>query len=1141
MNTDYLVIYSSELGYTFSNAIKCQKASYNFNTATIDTFKKIIIKAVNINRGRLKRVAIANHSSKSNNKWEISQHIKFEGNNINLLNWANVSFKEMSIPTKFIYLFYKYAFLENKDKDNVNHLDLLGCGLAGENPHLSNSSKWQNQLILMSDLEKSENSWTNTIYGLSTNKTGNAPNGDWIMEYPNGLNIKDFYFSDEIVKWKGTLNSGDISDQNLFYGTDGSQTIRLNFGSYSFISFNVVDDTKKTIANLFTPLATNNSHIIEIIIWDETWTKYVYNRTSWSGGPSSTAVRFDKGYYVKLEENTSTGYIDWTINGTDIWKTNIKLTKGWNFTGWPNDEDGIDLANSSKGLFYFPEVGSSNSSNLWDNLIKIFNAGGASYANGGGNPLTGMLTNNSGKAFLIEMNDNANSYTYSYQNDDVQPTVVPEITNIELINFNTTWGAGNRVYMQPSKPTFRIKCNMTGTISIDSPYSQGEVTLESTNYHMFSSGVSDWQTFTINIVASNDPPVKIYSNIKINLRTGTLGTPSYGLSSWAYLASFIVKYPITITNEGWVPSSGSADAVWKYRVNIKYLDPSSPFSELIVNGLRWIQTTIITKESNTDADFLPSSGAGRPTGGGSLEELVYTDIPEGATLSGSYMLHSYWYGYTSDWIETDITGRKVSTSEQNYIAQADTVTLTMPNYTGPLVPPPPTEGGDGTGPNDAILLPKYQLPNGVTSVSVVVDTVGSSIGDTMLGLWEGDGTYITYDDDGGGSLMSRISRTLSKGIYIYAIGSYRTTFGASFYTSGPSSKTGNAKLNVTIGGSALEGWDGFNKPYPKSSPSQAWFKLEITDVPPVVTQSRQVLFDRAIALAKYFVYEADDVINLPGTNSKVVVTIWNTYILGEATTHHTTLPRGLYIKADPFSGNWNFCWNADSGENALITPHLELQNSSLNLGNPAFAGANTSYRYRVPISISPTLLYRTDVDYVHEMIYVNAYWDGDSDTSTTLKSALKVPYTPPPSSKINVIQSQNAGEVVPWVRYKTLATSSYMNIVDESSSGYWDWNDKSWGTAKTLSDNEYLVGITYRGSTYTGGVQMITLIIKNQSTGVEDPYTLVSSSYSGVAPITIRATSGYHITEFRGRSNVTGSGWSDSVPRELYIHTELPL
>ena len=116
MNTDYLVIYSSELEYTFSNAIKCQKASYNFNTATIDTFKKIIIKAVNINRGRLKRVAIANHSSKSNNKWEISQHIKFDGDKINLLNWANVSFKEMSIPTKFMYLFYKYAFLENKDK-----------------------------------------------------------------------------------------------------------------------------------------------------------------------------------------------------------------------------------------------------------------------------------------------------------------------------------------------------------------------------------------------------------------------------------------------------------------------------------------------------------------------------------------------------------------------------------------------------------------------------------------------------------------------------------------------------------------------------------------------------------------------------------------------------------------------------------------------------------------------------------------------------------------------------------------------------------------------------------------------------------------------------------------------------------------
>ena len=154
---------------------------------------------------------------------------------------------------------------------------------------------------------------------------------------------------------------------------------------------------------------------------------------------------------------------------------------------------------------------------------------------------------------------------------------------------------------------------------------------------------------------------------------------------------------------------------------------------------------------------------------------------------------------------------------------------------------------------------------------------------------------------------------------------------------------------------------------------------------------------------------------------------------------------------------------------------------------------------------------------------------------------MKVPYTPPPSSKITVIQSQNAGEVVPWVRYQTVATSSYMNIVDESSSGYWDWNDKSWRTAKTLSDNEYLVGIKYRRSGITTGVQGIILIIKNQSTGNESEYTLVSSSYYQGATTTIRATSGYHITEFRGRSNVRGSGWSDTVPRELYIHTELPM
>ena len=254
------------------------------------------------------------------------------------------------------------------------------------------------------------------------------------MEYPNGLNIKDFYFSDEIVKWNGTLNSADISDQNLFYGTDGTQTIVFDFGSYLFVSFNVVDANRLTIDNLFSPMF-NDTNIRDLTIWDESWAQYNYNGSKWSGsGQSNTAIRFDKGYYVKFEtSNSGITSTNMVINGKYIWKTNITLTKGWNFTGWPNNTDGIDLASTAatKGLFYFPST-TSSSIKLWDNLLKIFNAGGASYANGGGNPSTGMLTNDPGKAFIIEMDDDANSYTYSYQNDEVQPTLL-QITNICLL------------------------------------------------------------------------------------------------------------------------------------------------------------------------------------------------------------------------------------------------------------------------------------------------------------------------------------------------------------------------------------------------------------------------------------------------------------------------------------------------------------------------------------------------------------------------------------------------------------------------------------------------------------------------------------------------------------------------------------
>ena len=147
--------------------------------------------------------------------------------------------------------------------------------------------------------------------------------------------------------------------------------------------------------------------------------------------------------------------------------------------------------------------------------------------------------------------------------------------------------------------------------------------------------------------------------------------------------------------------------------------------------------------------------------------------------------------------------------------------------------------------------------------------------------------------------------------------------------------------------------------------------------------------------------------------------------------------------------------------------------------------------------------------------------------------------------KIIKIQSRQPGEVIPAVRILKTASDpglpgSWEYVPDGSTSGLWDWADKPWASIYTMDPYEYITGIKYGKSPITTAVsylQIFTWDTSLNAAGSHNNQVLTSGSDFGEGGGYVEryATSGNHITEITGSSNITGSGWADSVPRVLTI------
>ncbi|MEO1835636.1 MAG: PEP-CTERM sorting domain-containing protein [Akkermansiaceae bacterium] len=121
--------------------------------------------------------------------------------------------------------------------------------------------------------------------------------------------------------------------------------------------------------------------------------------------------------------------------------------------------------------------------------------------------------------------------------------------------------------------------------------------------------------------------------------------------------------------------------------------------------------------------------------------------------------------------------------------------VTRVEYSLNLTVPPAPEPGDS--PTDAISLGIL----GDEDTVINLDTFGSAIGDTELGIFDSAGNFLlTNDDAPTGGFQSSLAFSAPEGTYFVAAGQYNTIFSGNFGASGPSG--GEITLNHNGGSSS---------------------------------------------------------------------------------------------------------------------------------------------------------------------------------------------------------------------------------------------------------------------------------------------------------------------------------------------------
>jgi len=173
-----------------------------------------------------------------------------------------------------------------------------------------------------------------------------------------------------IIRIDNPIKSNVVyNSDNLFLGSAQNQTIEFTSGSWSFISFNTVDESNTTIKNIINLISSGTSTITKILMFDEVPTIYEKIGDTWTtlnkGDPDDN-INYDKAYYVKVitgDGNKAT----LSVTGVEIRGIYMNFTAGPNFTGMPTitaNEEASNIMNKT--------IKDSAITTLWDMIVIIF-------------------------------------------------------------------------------------------------------------------------------------------------------------------------------------------------------------------------------------------------------------------------------------------------------------------------------------------------------------------------------------------------------------------------------------------------------------------------------------------------------------------------------------------------------------------------------------------------------------------------------------------------------------------------------------------------------------------------------------------------------------------------------------------------
>ncbi|MBB23239.1 MAG: hypothetical protein CMN04_10225, partial [Roseibacillus sp.] len=172
------------------------------------------------------------------------------------------------------------------------------------------------------------------------------------------------------------------------------------------------------------------------------------------------------------------------------------------------------------------------------------------------------------------------------------------------------------------------------------------------------------------------------------------------------------------------------------------------------------------------------------------EKAAGTD-PANPDTDGDGLLDGVETG-TGTFVDANDTGSNPLAADSDGDGLADGNELVLAAQ-APVATAPTNPGGTGESAEQAISLGR--IAPGLLSV----DTAGSAVDDTELGLYAADGSLLASNDDSPLGLQSVVQGDLAAGTYYLAAGAYDTVFQTDFDAAAPAGVADSFSVNVRLG------------------------------------------------------------------------------------------------------------------------------------------------------------------------------------------------------------------------------------------------------------------------------------------------------------------------------------------------------